>query len=209
MRKLLIASVLAVFASLANAGAYDEILDAAERKDSEKVIDLLRRGMDVNTADPQGNSLLMIAARSDNQPLVKFLLDNRANVNRRNRFGDSATLMGCVKGYLEVVKLLHASGGELDTPGWSCLHYSVFSQNGALAEWLIAQKVDLDKRAPNGQTALMLAVKYGTLEDVKRLIEGDADMDLGDFDGVTALGLARKLGKGEIAEYLANEGADE
>lgn len=209
MRKLVIGLLLVTCMRLAVAGAYDEILDAAEQRDSEKVVDLLRRGMDVNTADPQGNSLLMIAARTDNQILLKFLLENRANVNRRNRFGDSATLMGCVKGHLEIVKLLHAQGGDLEPPGWSCLHYSVFAQNGALADWLVGQRVKLDQRAPNGQTALMLAVKHGSMEDVKRLVDADADMDLQDFDGVTALGLARKLGKSGIADFLAEEGADE
>jgi ankyrin repeat protein len=55
----------------------------------------------------------------------------------------------------------------------------------------------------------MLAVKFGKLELVQQLIDADADMDLTDYDGLSALRLALKLGHDEIAAYLRSEGADE
>ena len=44
---------------------------------------------------------------------------------------------------------------------------------------------------------------------VQQLIDADADMDLTDYDGLSALRLALKLGHDEIAAYLRSEGADE
>ena len=55
----------------------------------------------------------------------------------------------------------------------------------------------------------MLAVKYAKGELVRLLIDADADMDLADHDGTTALQMARKLGHEEIARYLKSVGAVE
>jgi len=67
----------------------------------------------------------------------------------------------------------------------------------------------MDKRAPNRQTALMLAARNGHQEVVRLLIEADADMDLTDADGLSAMNLARKSGNTEIADYLKRQGAVE
>ncbi|HQX85446.1 MAG TPA: hypothetical protein PKV23_08155, partial [Aestuariivirga sp.] len=61
MRNLLVSCVLSVFCSIAQGGAYEDILNAASNDDTASVVSLLQRGMDVNTADRAGNTLLMIA----------------------------------------------------------------------------------------------------------------------------------------------------
>ncbi len=200
---------LLFFVGTVQAGAYEEILGAVEKNESEVVFSLLKRGMDVNTTDPAGNTLLMIATRNGNLDLVRFLLSNKAGVNRRNRFGDTASLLAAVKGNLPALQLLHASGGQLAPGGWSALHYAVFGEDPEVLAWVIAQQPKLDARAPNGQTALMLAAKAGKLAFVKLLIDADADMDLADFEGGTAIGMASKAGHSEIVDYLRSVGAVE
>lgn len=209
MRKLLFGLCLLALWGGARGGAYDEILDAAEKNQSEAVVDLLKRGMDVNTADPAGNTLLMIASRNGNLELMNFLLANRAGVNRRNRFGDTACLLAAVKGNLPGLQRLHASGCQLEPGGWSVLHYAVFGDNPELLAWVIAQRPKLDARAPNGQTALMLGAKSGNLGFVRQLIDADADMDLADYEGRTAIGLAKAAGHQEVVVYLRSVGAVE
>lgn len=202
MRNALIWLFLSFGASLAQAGAYDNIIAAANNGDTMTVVDLLKRGMDVNTADPSGTTLLMISARLGNLDLLETLLANRASVNRRNQFGDTALLLAVLKGQIEAVQALIDKGADLNSSGWTPLHYTVFADSREITALLIAKGANLDTRAPNGQTALMLAVKFGKTDLVRQLIDAEADVDLADYEGVSPLQLARKLGHVEIADYL-------
>ena len=209
VRKVLIGLLIAVAASLAQAGAYDDILAAANDGNTSGVVELLQRGMDVNTADRTGSTLLMIASSNGDIPLLETLLANRANVNRRNQVGDTALLLAALKARLEVVQLLIEKGADINPSGWTPLHYAIFGGSREVAALLFAKGAKLDSRAPNGQTALMLAVKLGNEDLVRLLIDADADMDLVDYEGISALALARKLGHDEIAAYLKKVGAVE
>lgn len=209
MRNVLIAISFILLTGWVHAGAYDDILHAVEKNETAAVVDLLKRGMDVNTADRAGTTLLMIAARNGNLDLLQTLLNNRASINRRNQFGDSALLLAALNARFDAAKLLMEKGAEVNPSGWTPLHYAVFGGNPEILGLLIARGANLDARAPNGQTALMVAVKLGKLDLVTMLIDADADMDLTDQDGVSALQLARKLGHKEIANYLRKVGAVE
>ena len=61
--------VLFVQAMTASAGVYDDLLKAIEDDDTETVTTILQRGMDVNTVDKSGNSLLMLAVQKGNVDL--------------------------------------------------------------------------------------------------------------------------------------------
>lgn len=209
MRNLLTALLLYAFSGVVQAGAYDDILVAAKNDDTATVIGLLQRGMDVNTADQTGTTLLMIASRNGNMPLLQALLARRASVNRRNQHGDTALLMAALKPAPDAAKLLIDNGADLDPIGWTPLHYAVFSGSKAIAGLLIAKGAKVDSRAPNGHTPLMLAVKQGKLELVQQLVNADADIYLLDYDGLTVIDLAKKLHQTDIVKYLREVGAVE
>ena len=194
---------------MAWAGAYDDIIAGANNGETATVMTLIRRGMDVNTADSTGNTLLMLAVRDGHMALMEALLVNRANVHRRNQFGDTALMLGALKAKPETVRRLIDVGAEPNVDGWTPLHYAIFGGSKEVIALLIAKGAKLDARAPNGQTPLMLAVKLGGLGLVQQLVDADADMDLPDYDGLSPLGLAVKLGHDDIAAYLRAEGADE
>jgi ankyrin repeat protein len=101
------------------------------------------------------------------------------------------------------------AGADLRGKGWGPLHYAAFAGQTEILQFLVGKGAALDARAPNGQTALMLAAKNGHKEAVKLLIDADADMDLNDPDGNTAISLARSSGNSDIADYLRSEGAHE
>lgn len=205
----LLALILFGIALPAAAGVYDEILFAAQQNRTADVIELLRRGMDVNTSDRTGDTLVMIAARNGNNELLDFLLRNRANTSKQNKYGDSPIMAATMQGHVDTVKRLLDAGADIHNKGWNALHYAAYSGQAEIARLLISHKADLDARAPNGQTALMLAATAGHLEMVKLLVDADADMDLEDSEGSTAIELAEKNGHIDVADYLRNEGAVE
>lgn len=185
-----------------HAGAYEDILIAVQNDDNVAVIDLIHRGMDVNTTDRSGSSLLMTAARNGNQPLVTLLLANRANPKHQNQYGDSALALASLKGYVAIADLLLAAGADVNPEGWAPLHYAAFSGHTKLAALLLSHGAKIDARAPNGQTALMLAAKNGKLELVHLLLNARADMNLTDLNGKSAQRLAEQQRNSDIADYL-------
>jgi len=191
----------------AAAGVYEDILFAAQQSDTARAIDLLRRGMDVNTTDAQGSSLLLIAARENNLELAKFLLDNRANARLRNRYGDTALASAALAGHEAIVRLLLERQVDPNQEGWSALHYAAFENRGAVAALLLAAGAHPNARAPNGSTAVMLAAKRGHLETVRLLVGAGADLSVADADEGTALDMARRANHTQIVEFLLHAGA--
>lgn len=210
MKKTLTCLVVAGFVSaspLAAAGVYEDILFAANQSDTAKVVDLLRRGMDVNTADQQGTTLLMIAARVNNRELLRFLLDNRANAQRKNRYGDTALMIATLQGHEEIVRLMLERKVDPNQTGWNALHYAAFENRAGIAALLLAAGTDINALAPNGSTALMLAAKRGHLETVRLLVGAQAELDHKDEEEGTALDMATRAKHGEVADFLRRAGA--
>jgi len=205
---LTLAAICLLAASpFAIAGAYDDILAAANQSDTNKVVDLLRRGMDVNTTDSQGNTLMMIATREKNLELVRFLLDNGANARKRNRYGDSSLTIASLQGTEEIVKLLLERKIEPNQPGWNALHYAAFENRTKIAAMLLTAGADINALAPNGSTALMLAAKRGHLEMVRLLVGAKAELNQIDIVEGTALDMANKAKHLDVANFLKRAGA--
>jgi hypothetical protein len=103
---------------------YERFIRSVTIDRSDDVAALLARGMDPNTVDPNGDPVLVIAARSGFEPTLDALLAARAKVNIRNPFGDSAIMVAAIGGRLAIVKKLYARGAEINHPGWTPLIYA-------------------------------------------------------------------------------------
>ncbi len=185
----------------------DEIAKAVEDGKTAEVGSLLDRGLDVNTSDRDGNTLLMLAARFGHRELTALLLSRKADLGRRNRYGDTVLMMASLKGDLTVVKTLVEAGADLKTIGWSALHYAAFGGSSAVVNYLIAKGANKNAVAPNGYTPLMLAVRDGKEEAVKALLFEDADANFKNPAGETALLIAQRREKKDLVELLKRAGA--
>ena len=94
------------------------LFSAPPNLDATGVVRWLDRGADVNTKDPGGNTLLMLAASSDSIPVeaVKTLIARGADVNARNAVGRSAMDFAMLRGSTPVVDLLTNAGAKEATP---------------------------------------------------------------------------------------------
>lgn len=202
LRPLIFGFALAAASSSVLAGAYDDLIAAVYRDDTHAVMDLVSRGMDVNSVDPAGNTLLHVAARNGNNALVEALLKQKANPNARNRVGDTPLALAAYNGKQTAIDSLLAAGAQINSPGWNALHYAVFAEQPEIVAHLLSKGAQVDLRAPNQQTALMLAAKNGNVTIARMLLKAKADTSLKDQNDETALMLANKNNNSVVAQLL-------
>jgi hypothetical protein len=79
---------------------------------------LLEKGADINAKDPQGRTLLMLAAASDEMPVevVTNLIARGVDVNAKTPAGETALSFAKLRGATPVVELL-LKAGATDVPG--------------------------------------------------------------------------------------------
>ncbi|MBV5337251.1 MAG: ankyrin repeat domain-containing protein, partial [Deltaproteobacteria bacterium] len=99
------------------AGAYEDMEQAMIRRDASVVIELLGRGMEVNTVDRSGDTLLIQAVRLDMAELIDYLVQRRARLNSRNRNGETALSIAAFMGKMPYVQRLVEAGAELNFYG--------------------------------------------------------------------------------------------
>jgi len=189
--------------------AYDELLKAVQDGNARTVERLLDRGLDPNTADSKGNTILMIASRLGHRDLVSALIKRKASVTKRSPFGDSALMMASLRGDVEIVRALAEHGAELNHSGWAPIHYAAFENHAEVIRYLVAKGADKDAIAPNGHSALMLAARGGHMEAAKALLYEDADVRVKGPRGETALAIARQRNHSDLVELLKRAGAVE
>jgi uncharacterized protein len=184
-----------------------DLLAAVENDDIAAVKSLLDRGMETDTVDEMGNTLLMRAARGGGVKMVEFLLDKGASVNARNAFSDTALMLAALNGRLEICKLLLDHGAEFDTGGWTPLIYASTRGHDDIVRLLLSMDCDIDSVSDNGTSALMMAAGEGHTSTVKLLLERKADVNLVNEAGLTAIGWAEKQQRSDIIEMLRAAGA--
>lgn len=207
--QLVVLSVVTLSCIDARGQAYEDFLAAVERGDTNVVTELLDKGLDPNTADPKGNTALMMAARRGHENLVALLLERKASVRARTPHGDTALMMASLGGHVGIAKMLIEKGAQVRESGWTPLHYAAFMGHAEMIRFLLASGADKDAVAPNGYTALMLAARGGHLEAARVLLQEDADFRHKGPRGETALAIARARADNALEELLRRAGAVE
>ncbi len=206
LRSLTIASLgLLVGLGPAQAGSYEDSLDAARLGDTSELVALLDRGIDPDTVDLNGNTLLILAAREGRADTVQALLKYRPRLGYRNSNGDSALMLAVLRGHEAVVDALLKAGAPVHHDGWTPLHYAAYEGHVALVDKLLAAGAPADALAPNRSSALMLAARNGHIDVVRRLLALQVDLEQTNDSGFTAESWALDGGNTDIAELIRAE----
>lgn len=192
--------------TLASAGAYEDMEEAMIRGDSGTAINLIKRGVDVNTVDKAGNTLLIQAVRRDVPELFDYLLLRRAKLNVRNRNGETALSLAAYMGKLQYVQRLVEAGADVNFYGWSPLSYAAYNGHTAIVDYLLKRGAEINARTENGSTALFFAARFGHIEVIKLLLKNKADPTLANENGDTAIDWALKSDNTDIADLLRAAG---
>jgi ankyrin repeat protein len=155
----------------------EELLKSAEKGDIIKVIELLRRGANVNIKDRKGWTPLHYVAASGRADITRWLLENRPDVNARDDNG-LTPLHYASLGSFDVTWVLIKNGANVnirDRNGWTPLHYAVASAASDticayIVRLLLENGADPNIKDNNGRTVLDLAYEKRCYE-VARIIE--------------------------------------
>ena len=202
----LLLTVMLLIPAAASAGVYDDLEEALIRNDSAAAIALVQRGMDVNTVDRQGNTLLVQAVRRDLPELFAHLLQRRARLNVRNRNGETALSIAAYTGKIAYVQRLVEVGAEVNFYGWPPLAYAAFNGHTAIVDYLLKHGAEIDATTENGSTALFFAARYGHSDVVKLLLRNKADVTPANENGDTAVDWAARAGNTDIEDLLRRAG---
>ena len=202
------------------------ILSVIYHKNIEMVKLLLSYGADINQkCDLEGNALFYALDyyTKENIEMVKFLIANKAEVNKRNRNNANALLYAYMFGHKDIVDILLQNGSDsLDKTLESCdLNQRTFLSmsiplvtaiihldDDAFLQKLIDNGADVNCRAFDDNTALMVAASLNDAGAVKVLLKNNADVNLQNRYGITALINACMNGNLEIAKMLLDAGAN-
>ena len=187
----------------ANANSYVDFFRAVNVDNAGTVAELLNRGFDPNTVSESGQVALYLAMREDCPKVAAVLLSSPAlKIDATNAVGETALMMAALKGRLDWAKKLLDRGAQVQKPGWSPVHYAASGPSSELLALLLDRGADVNARAPNGSTPLMMATSFGTEDSVKLLVQRGADKKLLNDRNLSAADLARNLDRRWLLRWL-------
>lgn len=185
-------------ANVVNRYGASPLAEAARVANAALVEVLLKGGADANTANEDGQTALMLAARTGDVAVARLLVQHGADVNRRERFRDQSALMwAAAEGRADMVAFLVANGADL-------------SVRSRANDWptQITSEPRVQYRPTGGLTPLLYAARAGCLGCVTAMLEGGADIDRPNPDGMTPMMMALDNGFPAVARYLLERGAN-
>ena len=141
---------------------------------------------------------LISAAEGNDLPGACEYLRRGADIETREvsqRFRRTALMIAAGEGFLELAKLLHGNGADVDrqagnhrgghndSPGWTALHYAATAGHADMVSWLLDSGADMDARWGSGgipgRSVLWEAAHWGRADVVELLLSRGADPEGG------------------------------
>ena len=199
-----ISSFFQVFKAEPN--SFNEWFRAVQASDTITLNQLLARGFDPNTLEPERyDTALILAVRNKAQKVITFLLATpEVNLDARSKNGDTALMIAAFNANVPLAAKLIEQGAEINRPGWTALHYAAAAGCDAIVKNLLENAAYIDAESPNKTTPLMMAVRGSHLTTVRLLLEEGADPTLKNERGLSALDLAEAQSQQQLISLLRN-----
>jgi ankyrin repeat protein len=170
----------------------------------------------VKTENLPDDTLLMVVSRRGRLDAMKWLLENGADTNGKNRQGQTA-LMLAAEGKLEAVKLLLTNGADIqaeDSGGKTALSYAARRGTLETITYLLSQGIRFEQTDKN--SALLQAARgyprgyppgYNeSMSKIQLFLAAGADINARDETGSTPL--IYTAGNADLVPMLIGQGAD-
>ena len=203
-----------------------ELSNAINANDSERVKFLVEKGADVNKPDPQGWLPLNNAARQRKDGMIKTLIELGADPNRADDSGTTPLVAAAMRDHVPSIKVLLENGADVEKPGpdgFPALALAIAEARYEVAKTLIEGGANVGAAAgADGLTPLMIvAAQTAPAEGArflpgsthptdiaKALIERGAKIDAQAKNGMTALMIAASHNSAPMIGLLMDAGAD-
>lgn len=188
-----------------------DILTAVNNVDLPAVQAALTKGVDVNSKDESGRSLLLIATNNKQRPLAELLVKYGADVNLQASNLDSPFLYAGATGQTELVQLFLANGAKFDVfnryNGTALIPACERGHVETVRVLANTKNFPIDHVNRLGWTALMEAVILGDGSEkyqqiVRILKDAGSKLNIPDKEGRTPLQHAEARGFHHIANLL-------
>lgn len=192
-----------IFFSFVEASSYNDFFRAIRTDNPRALHSLFERGFDPNTVDPEGRSPLSLAFHYEAYEAALALVRHpEFRFDHPNAAGETPLMLAALRGQVVLSRELLVRGARLDRPGWTPLHYAASGGEPRLVEMLIGHGAPLDARAPNGNTALMMAARHGSEAGAWILLKAGAHPGLRNRDGLSAADFARSVERVTLATEI-------
>jgi ankyrin repeat protein len=155
------------------------------------------------------NTRLLECVKSGDLECVKDALRAGADVNIKNRFGDTALLVAVSYRKLELVKELIKAGANVNEKKLHGIPVLIVAciegRTTEIVKELIKAGANINSQDNYGRTALIYSSSANKLEIVKELIKAGADINLENKNGGTAMSVTDNF---DIIKALIDAGAD-
>eukprot|EP01083_Nonionella_stella_P067769 179469_1 len=180
--------------------------------DVQKSLDNTSDTFNIDALGGNDYTLLMIAAKTGNDEIVKLLLSKKADPNVKGNRGLTALLVACQNGYQSTTQLLldcetKADLSVTDDNGNNGLMYAAMNGSLFIAELLIKAGIDVNATNKNKGTALSFGVLFGKENLIEFLLDNGATVDAQDERGNTSLHFAASCGYRKVITLLKERGA--
>ncbi len=166
----------------------------------------------INEAGYEAETALHFAAENSGIPTIELLLQHGANINARNRFGQTPLALATLKDRKDIVEFLITRGADVNTistRGNTPLIGASHSSPEITRLLLAARGTEMINHAGSDRmTALHFAAENGAIETIELLLQHGADINARDQQGRTPLALAILQGREDIVAFLIKKGAD-
>ncbi len=193
------------------------LIEAARTGDLMMLTSLTEEGADVNRANEQGNTALMMASYEGNLDCIQFLLESGSEVNWQNHQMNTPLHLAtqsepgnhqCVSALLAAGAHVNSRNQEGKTPLMLIPSQKVSQHGRDIVKLLLASGPDVDIQDHKGHTAVTHAISKHNSNVLTELLKAGASPNLCHPSGISPLVYATIKGFVDCIKILITSGAD-
>lgn len=154
---------------------------------------LYSAGADINERNKQGVTPLAVAVQNKLESHIAFYANNGADIHAEDKNKETPLTRAFKSENFDIIQTLitRENVRSYDSAGNSPLHVAIMNKASVeVVKYIVSSKAELNARNRDGNTALMLALKYGRQDIGEILVENEADIFIANNENNSPLRIA-------------------